>query len=381
MLSSVNITRNDGNLLNTPISSVGISGLLVYTTNASSSGNAYHKLYQDTDALDYVNIDSVEYYHIKEYFKYTNYPLYLGLAFATPNSSYAFGEVEEIQLFAEGEISVLGVLNLRSNYNSAHLSSLQTKADSIEADEMPLQIVYSASIGTTKVESLLDISNSECGRVSFIIGEDRDSGGDVVALYTAGKTFVGSIGTTLGNISKANPQENIGWTSKFNVAGSISVAGFIDGSIIRTKTKSFLDTIDSYGYIFFRKFNNNNGVYFNYSTTLVSEASSDFSTIERNRVYDIAYKSLKSSYLPFLNANVLVTKSGNLNPISVTSLENVGKSALSNMKNLGYISDFSVTIDPNQKINVTKTINVVAKILPVGVSKWINVALSFNLSL
>ena len=130
--------------------------------------------------------------------------------------------------------------------------------------------------------------------------------------------------------------------------------------------------------MFLRKFVGSNGTYHSYSYTTVSETS-DFSTIENNRTYDRAFRGIYTSLIPFINSPLL-TKGGKLELGVVKNFEVVVEGPLKTMQDLNLISEYSVSIDPNQNVLSTSTIEVVAKIVPVGVARTINVKLGFSIT-
>ncbi len=381
MLSNINILRQQGGLARPLASNDGISAFVFYDENLTVAPGNF-KLNSDVDVADVLNITgdtiaegTVVKYHIEEYFRQSDSPLYVSIVDAAASD---FAEVKAIKDFANGEIRQLGVYDT-AELDYAAITTLQGVADECEEEKEPLQIVYSAPLvsGNT-VEDLTDLKLNESPRVSYIIGEDTTEGSTAATLRAEGAALVGSLGTVMGTISTASVSENIGWT-KFNlVEGEFQDPGFIDGSKVSEKSKTLLETLNGYHYLFLRKFVGSNGTYHSYSYTTVSETSV-YSTIENNRTYDRAFRDIYTSLIPFVNSPLL-TKDGKLELGVVKNFEVVVEGPLKTMKDLNLISEYAVSIDPNQNVLSTSTIEVVAKIVPVGVARTINVKLGFSIT-
>jgi hypothetical protein len=298
----------------------------------------------------------------------------------TPTATDTFAELETIQNFAEGKIRQIGVLNTTGDFATTQIPTLNTAAAGLENNFTPAQIIYAAK-NSTAIASLTDLKTLSSPRVSYIYGEDKLADGNMDNLYTAGEDVVSSVGLILGLVSSAPVQESIAWVAKYDVSSEIVEPGFQDDTLVKAKTYATLDALDGKSYIFFRKFTGLSGVYVNFDYVCADPSLTDFSSISLNRVYDKAFRNLRTAYLPSVNSTVYVDKSGKLSSGAVAFFENVGANVLSTMKDNGEISDFSVSVDPNQKVLVNKTLNVIAKIIPVGVAKTIEIKLGFTLSI
>jgi len=380
-LANVNINRQDGGLFRQSESKDGISALVVYSASLSGYAGNY-KFFSEQDAKDLLTgsteSEEVIKYHVAEYYNRSVESLYVKIVGA---STSTFDDVVTLKDFAEGEPRQYGVLDLEDNYSSGRLNLLQGQADKLEAEKAPGQIVYSADISGT-VESLASLQAESAPRVSFVISEDLSDESKAKELRDNGASFVGSIGAVLGAVSSVKVSTSIAYVEEVNLASfGYSNPGFIDGSLLKDKSSVLLDTLDTYHYIFVRKFVDLGGSYFNFAYTAVNDAQSDFNTIDLNRTYDKAYRALRVALLKKVCAPALVDSNGNLNFGFVKNLESLAGKQLQFMKNAEEISDFVVSIDPTQKVLETSTINVVAKIIPVGTAKEIDVKLGFSTKL
>lgn len=378
-LSNVQIIKSDGNVLALPLSDDGVSGLIVFHANGGLTPEI-KLLLQPSDIINVDGTSDLLEYHVNEYFSKSNYPLYVLISSEEPTAEYAFDEIEMIQNFAEGKIRQIGVLNATNSvFATTQISKLNLAANKLEDNFTPVQIIY-ACINETAIASLPDLKTLNSPRVSYIYGEDKLVGGIVEDIYV-GEGVVSSIGLILGLVSSAPVHESIAWVGKYDVSASISEPGFQDGTLVKAKTYSTLNALDNKQYLFFRKFTSLSGTYVNFDYVCADPTQTDFSSISLNRVYDKAFRNLRSAYLPSVNSPVYVDKSGKLSAGAVAFFENLGSSTLEVMKANGEISDFSVAVDPNQKVLVNKTLNVVAKIIPVGVAKTISIKLGFTLAI
>lgn len=378
MLSNVNIIRSDGNLVTTPESQDGVSSLLIYTEESGATGTlAKYKLFSLSDALTFTSKTTVIYYQIKKYFEKSSFPLFVGIINRTPSATDSFAEVSDLQYFAEGDIRMCGVLNTLSIYVDTQVPKLQLVAESLEGAYMPLQIVYTA-IPDEAVEDLTDLRELASPRVSVLIGEDLGVDSETQALYTAGADIVSQIGLILGVISSSPVSESIAAVSKHNVAVDIVDPHFTDGSSYKSKSVTFLNNLDSYGYIFFRKFVGRGGVYINSDSTSADPSITDFTSIALNRVYDSAFRNLRAVFIGELNGSIKLNKQGLMSSGAIKYFEGLGKRVLNSMLASNDISEFSVVVPASQLILATKTLQVTCSIIPVGIAKQIEINLGFT---
>ena len=381
-LANVNILRQDGGIARQSASQDGISGLIIYSTALSGySGN--YKLFTAQDGKDLFTgstlNEQIAEYHIDGYFNRSDDALYFKVI---PSATTDFSEIVELKDFAEGEPRQYGVIDLETDFSTSRVSLLDTAANQLETEFAPGQVLYSAPI-TGTVENLTSLQLLSDPRVSVNIAEDATAGSVPADLRAnSGATFIGSIGQQLGDVSSVKVSTSIAYVREINLADfGYSNPGFIDGSVLKDKSKTFQDTLDTYHYTFIRKFVGLGGSYWNFAYTAVNDAQSDFNTIELNRTYDKAFRNIRTALLPEVCSPVLVDQDGNLSNGVVKYLESLAGAQLQFMQDANEISDYVVSIDPNQKVLQTNTIEVVAKIVPVGVAKTIEVKLGFTTSL
>lgn len=385
-LSSINILRQDGGLARPLASADGISGLLFFGGGLDSNVSVgMHKLTGplDVESILGITADTVAggatiKYHVDEYFRLSESTLYVTIA---NSATTDFSEIIELKDFSKGEMRQIGIFDESGELAVSAITAIQGQCEQAEAEYAPVQAIYSSKmVSGETVEDLVDLRGNESPRVSVLIGEDLTTSSEAARLKTSGATLVGTVGTTLGTISQALVHENIGWVSKFNlVEGEFIDPGFIDGSKYDTKSTTLLNTLDDYGYTFLRKFIGSNGTYHNFDYTATKETS-DFQVINNNRVYDKAFRLIRSSLLPQVNAPLLADSDGKLSVGTIGFFKVLAESGLKLMEDSREISAYSVDIDPDQSVLSTSKIEIVAKIVPVGVAKTIEVKLGFALS-
>ena len=133
--------------------------------------------------------------------------------------------------------------------------------------------------------------------------------------------------------------------------------------------------------MFFRKFVGRAGTYLN-DTHTCTEAISDYAYIEANRTIQKAQRLCYAALLPQLNSPLQVDGQGKLSPLTCSFFESLVETTLrQNMLSNQELSDFSVSIDPDQNVLQTSVLEVVVTLVPVGVARNIIVRLGFATSI
>jgi len=196
---------------------------------------------------------------------------------------------------------------------------------------------------------------------------------------TTAKHLVGSVGTVLGLLSKAQVNESIAWVQKFNVASEeYDVPGFAGETSQRVSdlSKGELDLLDEKGYLFFVKHTGDTGTYLNDSRTS-ERLTSDYAFIENTRTIEKAIRECRVSLLPQLNSPLSVTEEGLLASDTIKHFENLVKRPLERMQSRGELSSFEVSIDALQNVLSTSEIKLDVRLQPRGVARNIKVSIGF----
>lgn len=320
---------------------------------------------------------AVWHYHLDEYFRVQpKGELYLGM-FAVP-SPYAFTEITTMQNFALGKIRQLGVYKDAAAFAAANITTIQSVVEALAAVHKPIDtVIYAADIsGTANVSSLTDLGILTAPNVCTSIGQDGSGLG--FNLWKAYGKSITTLGAQLGAISLAKVSEDIAWVAKFQMSNGIELdtLAFANGQVYTDIADSLLDTLNTYRYIFLRKFVGNSGSYFNDSHTCVS-VSSDYAYIENNRTINKAIRGMYVSLLPEIASPLQLNSDGTLSDITIAHLESVALPNLDQMVRDGDLSGRAVYINPIQDVLATSKVVVTAELLAKGVARNIEVGIGY----
>lgn len=372
-MGSITFTKTQGSIPVQMPNQDHVSGIMIYCdTLPAGFGTDHMKKVASIDEAEDLGITSdavtvdhkVLHYHISEVFRINpGCELYIGI-FDVPEETYDFAELKELQEFAGGDIRQAAVYCHQKSLAATELGALQTVATVLEAQHMPLSILYGADVAS--LASLTDMTSGGRCNVSVVIGEDV--GTTVAALATALSKSITCIGTVLGAVSLSKVSESIAWVQKFPMG--IDNPGFADGSTyesVSESTKFGSGSLDEKRFIFLRKHTGVAGCYLNDSHNL-DLITSDYNYIERVRTIDKAIRGIRANVLPYLSGPVkLDPDTGKLAPDYVAFLEVTANRALENMAKNDELSGYKVSIDPEQNVLSTSTVEFVVQKVPVGV--------------
>lgn len=160
----------------------------------------------------------------------------------------------------------------------------------------------------------------------------------------------------------------------------IALAYLTDGSAIEDYEDAW-DTIHNLGYIFLRSFVGRAGYFWTAAPT-TTLGSSDFNSIPRVRAI---YKARRVAYnvlVNELNEEVPLQADGTIAPAFVKSYEAAIDTAIATtMVSNGELSNAKATLPASQNVLGTNTVSASLKVQPVGYAEYIDVDLSFAISL
>ena len=328
------------------------------------------------------SLQATWYYHISEFFRISPKG-FLWLNFQAVPTSYTYAEVQDFQLFTNGAMRQLGIFVDSKALSVTDTTAIQTVCDLLDAQKMPLSVIYAGNIqAVTNISTLTDLATFSNNKVSIVVGQDGAGQGNAI-WYATGKS-VTTLGATLGAVSLASVSTNIGWGAQFDMSNGIELdtiafangVKFSDASV----TSNLLDAIDLKRYIFLRKFPNKSGSFHNDSHT-VTTPSSDYAYIENNRTIDKAIRGVDEALTPSLNSPLLLNANGTLANSTVAFLTGQATVITDEMVRSGEASAIGVTIDPNQNVASTSKVVVAIDIVPIGVARNIIVNIGFKTSL
>lgn len=328
-------------------------------------------------------------------------------------------ELPLIQNFSNGEIRQCGIYLSHEVFASSQLTTIQGELDTLEAEHKPLSVLLHSDLSSATLSTLADLTTLSNERVSMLIGEEGDyhqPAYDNDKAYLSGEkvTFqgkayiskaattgnspwdgtnwtelrenlqaisgfsIGTMGTTLGDVSFAGVNENIGWVAKFNVVSGTGLdeVAFATTDLWKDISTSLKDTLNDFHYIFLRKIQGISGTFNSDSFTAII-ATSDFATIENVRTMDKAVRNIRTNMLPNLNSPLFVNEDGTLREDTLSLFTNDSDRALADMQTAGEISARQVTIDSSQNVLSTSKIVIGVVIVPVGVARQIEFNIGF----
>lgn len=365
-------------VLTAPTSTINkLFGAAINGLTASVSGTGAAKVSVGAFSGGVNSKYSVIKYHIDEYFRVGGTKLWTLLRTA-PTAT--FDEVEELQLAAGGEIRQMAIYSTAS-FVTGDVAQLQSKANDLEDDKKYVQLLYGANIKNVSLNDLPSLSTLGCENVSVVIGQD---GGNVgKKLYDMWGYSITNIGSVLGALAVFKVSDSIAWVGKLQSipysTRELDVAAFANGDLVSTKTKAELNMVGDKNYIFLRKFDGLAGSFISDSLTATS-TTSDFFSIERNRTIDKARRLVGIALLPFLSSPLLVDSAGKLDPLTIGVFNGLISAQMDTMLNANEVSAYSVNIDPDQDVLTTDKLVINLQLVPVGVARFIEVNVSFSLS-
>lgn len=315
------------------------------------------------------------YYNISEYFRIQpKGELYVGLY--VEEATYAFADMTTMVNFSSGSIKLFSVYQNNVAWTSLHPTALQAIATANEAVYKPIQILYNAEIsGTASIATLANITTVIAPNVSVTISQDGYDKG--YHLYKATGKSIGSVGALLGAVSFASVSDSIAWVQKFKMDNTeLATIAFSNGQLLTAISDSQLETLNNYGYLFLKNHVGIEGSYWSNSTTVVT-ATSDYSTIENNRVYQKITRVVRANMLPALSSPIKVNADGTLTQATISYFETLANAPLEAMEAANELSAHKIIINPNQDVLATSTIELTLQNVPLGVARIIKVNVGF----
>jgi hypothetical protein len=316
-------------------------------------------------------------YHISEYFRIQSKgEMYVGL-YEEEASTYTFAALTLMQNYASGAIKQMAVFEKNVVFAAAQCAALQAIATANEAVYKPMQIMLNAEISATgSVASLVDLSTQTAPNVSVCIAQDGANTGYYI--YKATGKSVGSIGAMLGAVSFAVVSESIAWVGKFNMAlgAELDTIAFSNGQLYSALADSQFESLNNYSYTFLRKLTGIAGSYWSGSKTTVTPTS-DYSTIENNRVYQKITRVVRANMLPALSSPLKVNANGTLTNATIGYFETLANNPLVQMEADNELSAHKIIINPAQDVLATSTLELTLQNVPLGVARIIKVNVGF----
>lgn len=357
-----------------------VSGLLFPSGSApasfvSATGKEFRSIEQvEAAGIEKTGTYQLEHYHASEFFR------------ASPSASlwifFGTADPDIIVNLTKGTVRQFGVV---SDDISSDLVTYQSLMSDLASRKAPAVIV----LGATKESLFSDLNALNYPQCAVLVSGSNSGQGKVLADALT-LNSVSSVGLCLGALSFSNVHENISWVSKFRLDGNGELTDNVttgesgvtlsDGETLADLTVADLKLLDEKRYIFIRRHVGRSGVYFNDSYTAVDETD-DFSNLENNRTIQKAIRDIRTVLLPELGSPVYVDAStGKLSAESIGFFESMASRPLADMERNGELSEggFEVYIDPDQNILSTSILQVVVRLVPVGVARQIEVTIGLT---
>jgi hypothetical protein len=289
--------------------------------------------------------------------------------------------VAGLLLDAKGEVGVVGIaLNPGAGYTETLITGLSSdvvaaipKAQALVESEFtrhrPVFVVIEGRHFNGTSAAALDLRSKEAEGVAVVIAADysisqKEIGGTKPYQYYA------AIGDTLGMISAAKVNENIGWVGKFPLTDTslgMFVKAALSSSLAIETYEADYATLHDKGYIFAKPHTGKTGYYFNSSPSCAA-MDQDEAYIENARCLNKGARLIRTSTLDALNSPVLLNEDGTVQSVVIGALEAMAEEGLSQMQRGGEISNFDVYIDPEIVfLENEESLDVEYSLQPVGV--------------
>ena len=330
------------------------------------------------------SVRKLEHYQISEFFR-TNINGALWVMYV--QSLGDFSAINLMQNQASGEIRQIGIYNNDATANStitSDLDAIQAQGAVVTSDYTPVSIIYAPNLYSYSDLSLLpNLRQRSDWYTSCVIGQDGEGLGAFLSIYAS--KSIPCYGAVLGQLSKSKVSENIGWVGGYNLVTGTELAlpALSNKALYKTtfaNSRALLTQLDASGYIFLMSRPGISGTWVNDTHTAVAKTS-DFAYIERVRTI---YKVLRESYtglVPLVNSSLILDSAGLMKPSTIAIFEEAMAPNLNEMVRKEEISDYAIIIDPTQNVQSTSTVNVIIRIIGIGIARNIVVDLGFALSL
>lgn len=390
-MQDIKFTRANGNIPAIAVGSDHVSGFLMYCPDYPVADSTVQGFSDTNNIMAVSSIELAEklgitadapqwttralYYHLSEIYRLNpSISLYVGVYKLAENST--FREVKAMQNYAGGDLRQVAVYNPTKELNAEDVTTLQGVASTLEGEDMPLSILYAATVRSAA--ELRDLSGIGKKNVSVVISQAGN--GAAANLYkdvdNSDVYSVTTIGNCLGILSSAKVNESIAWVQKY--PSGIDLPALCDGTLIRDLDKAVIESLDTKHYLFLTTYSGLTGSFYNDNYTL-DQGISDYAYIDRVRVMDKAVRGIRTYVLPLLGGNIFIDPTtGQLATLSISTLISAAQIPLDEMETKGEISGLKVEIDPNQNVLATSCVNFVIKQVPTGIMRHVKVNIGFT---
>ncbi len=409
MLPNVTITQTDGNTGRKAPSLDGVTGLML-------SGVAVGGQFALNDVLGpFFSVEDAEakgitaaydstntcmaWRHIKDFFVEAGNgrELYVMVVAKTVTLAQQADDTntstgaKKMLLALGGRIRLLGLTRIpQVGYAPTYANQLDTdittagaNAKTLYENEFtayrPVQIVIEGRDWQGNASSSLNLRDSVAGlnatRVSIFIGQDTT----LTTTYTWATKYA-AVGMYLGRMARIPVQRSTGRVKdgKFNVV----TPGFSNNALIGTLTDTQLNTLNDFGYVYFRNHTGKVGAFVNNDHN-ACPIQSDYAYTRRSRPADKVSRIARVVYVEeILNDLDVNPDTGFLEPSTCKHFEAEVESEVAiQMIREGELSGIAAYCAVDQNVISTDTVAIEINIVPKGISQQITVTQSYATSL
>jgi len=407
-LNEVNINKIDGGLgrLADTNDSVVLLVMPLATQNTELTTSTAVRLIQTKDAEELGITESYDannhvlaHYHVSEIFRLApDATVYL---LPAPQASSIAADVAMVQqtLRTHNEIKGIGF----AGFDNANLAETAALADTLQANlileakksgiYIDFVLLEGGSAGNLAFNDYPNLREHAGENISVIIGQDTD----IAALDSAYASHA-AIGSALGMLCQRQVSENLGSTDILNKPtdkkggitypltdaglGRFINAGLSTGQNIDTLDDKQIQSLIDRGYIFIGAYVGAYGFYFSGSQTCTS-ASSDYSAIEYNRVWNKAARLIRKALVPYVKGKV--KKDPTTGYILSTTISHwtqvCAKASIERMQQDDDISGGEVYISPKQNPDEKHPLKINVQVVADGIVHTFDVDLSLTNSI
>ncbi|MDR2361695.1 MAG: DUF2586 domain-containing protein [Prevotellaceae bacterium] len=397
-MNGITFKRGNGGLARQIAGEDHISGLFYLTAISGMVGNYEFHTIEEAEAAGITTVtEPLLHYQISEFFRLA--PGATLFVFVATSYASDYSNVKQLQQYTGGKLRRLGVLHNTLNVATmitTEAGALNTVCEQLADQNMPLTAIITGILSSANIASLPNVHTQNMSRVGVCLAQDGKGYGAYLqaqSAYTI-KTIT-ALGALLGTLAKRRVSDSIGWVEKYNVvttaypktltggvqpSAELDAPALCDGTLISALTPAQLQTIHDKGYILLLKHVGYGGTYWN-DAFAGTALTSDYAYLENTETMDKACRGVYQALLPQVSGPVYMdAQTGKIAESTCKSLEALAEVPLAQMERDGELSGYAVSIDPAQEVLQTSKLQVVIRLVPVGVLRELVVTIGFTLN-
>lgn len=232
----------------------------------------------------------------------------------------------------------------------------------------PLFVILDGLDFSGDIDALVDMTTGSTSGVAVVIGATSSGASNQAVGIVAGRIAVATVDTNIGRVSD----------------GALTASAIYAGTTAIENADT--DTLTDKSYMTFRTFSGIAGYYI--ADDFMGTASTDdYNHLTALRTIDKAYRVAYNILVTKLLSKVQVKSDGTMQSAVITAWEKIVESAIkSNMTASDELSDddgdggVECSIDADQDVLATSTIEIELRVRPFGYARFINVTLGFTVN-